>query len=146
MRRELTSAASTSPQHPLMTSKGNITVTTALVLPVIMFLFFAFVDIFVYGLGMVELSFSTSQLAVWYQQGETLLALSSQSLMGFSALCTQPDGSAGHNVAVETVLYNGVSFEVFRVQCNWEFMFLDKLWPDLAFPTQFSYQVVLGSV
>lgn len=126
--------------------KGNITVTTALVLPMVIFLFMGFVDLLIYGLGMVELSFTTSQLAQWYKEGESLAVISSQSLMGFSDLCLQPDGMPGHSVTIETISYAGVSFEALRVSCQWDFIFIDTLWPELAFPTDFTYQVLLGSL
>lgn len=126
--------------------KGNITVTTALVLPMVIFLFMGFIDLLIYGLGMVELSFTTSQIAQWYRDGESLAAVSSQSLIGFSDLCLQPDGSPGHAVTVETLSYGGVNFEALRVSCQWDFIFMDTLWPELAFPTNFTYQVILGSL
>jgi len=126
--------------------KGNITVTTALVLPVVIFLFLGFADLLIYSLGMVELSFTTSQLAQWYREGESLAAVSTQSLIGFSALCLQPDGSPGHAVTLETLSYGGVTFEALRVSCQWDFIFMDTLWPELAFPTNFTYQVLLGSL
>lgn len=134
------------PVVPSLTQKGNITVTTALVLPVVIFLFMGFVDLLIYGLGMVELSFTTSQLAQWYREGESLAAVSSQSLMGFSDLCLQPDGTPGHSVTIETLTYGAVSFEALRVSCQWDFIFMDTLWPELAFPTNFTYQVLLGSL
>ena len=123
---------------------GNLTVNTALTLPWILFGFLALIDLLLYYLGMVEISFVTSQVAEDYRSGLSLSQIQSTAYFGFSSMCLLPDGSIGHSIAIDDYTAGSMIWQAVSVTCEWDFLFMDTLFPSFNFPKSFQFDVIVG--
>ena len=122
--------------------KGVIALTSAITIPMILFVIFLIIEVAFYFFGMFETNFISLDLSRYLRDGGSVGAYFSEPRAIFQDMCIKADGSSGYEITLSEMNVSGHDYQVLEVACKWDFAFLGKVFGTEQITPGYRFQAI----